>query len=194
MKLPKARNENIVVQNLETEVLIYDTIIDKAYCLNETSANIFNHCDGATSFDEFKRRYKYTDELIFLALDELKEKNLLDSSAKYQTPFAGMNRREVIRKVGFATMIALPTISSIVAPTSLNAASGAVICIPQGTVYCPAVCRAGGTVSFRQYRNGRGVCDPAGGFFGNLTASCGPGGNDVGRTSTIDLSVISNNC
>lgn len=202
MKLPKARNENIIMQNLETEVLIYDTIIDKAYCLNETSANIFNHCDGATSFDEFKRRYKYTDELIFLALDELKEKNLLDSSAEYQTPFSGISRREVIRKVGFATMIALPLITSIVAPTAIRAASG-VVCIPAGSRfpgninsagYCPENCRAGGTVTFRQYRNGGGVCDPAGGFFGNLTASCGPGGNDVGRTSTIDLSVISNNC
>jgi hypothetical protein len=124
-KLPKSRNKNIVVQNLETEVLIYDTLADTAYCLNETSSNVFNHCDGTTSFDELKAEYKYTDELIYLALDELKAKNLLDSAANYETPFAGMNRREVIRKVGFTTMIALPMISSLVAPTAANAASGA---------------------------------------------------------------------
>lgn len=78
-KLPKARNENIVVQNLNDEVLIYDTITNQAFCLNETSAKVFNYCDGQTAFAELKSRYKYTDELIFLALDELKAKNLLFS-------------------------------------------------------------------------------------------------------------------
>jgi hypothetical protein len=196
-KLPKARTENIVVQTLNDEVLIYDTITNQAFCLNETSARVFNHCDGQTSFDELQRKYQFTGEIIFLALDELKKQNLLASDAEYASPFAGMHRREVIRKVGFATMIALPLISSIVAPAALSAASGAAAtCIPggRGIVYCPAACRAGGTVSLRQYRNGGGVCNPAGGFFGDLTANCGPGGNDVGRTSTIDLSIISNNC
>lgn len=131
-KLPKARTENIVVQNIEKEVLIYDTITNQAFCLNETSAKVFNHCDGQTAFDELKRKFKYTDEIIYLALDELKAKNLLDAAANYQTPFAGMNRREVIRQVGFATMIALPLISSLVVPTAANAGSGARGTLPDG--------------------------------------------------------------
>jgi hypothetical protein len=130
--LPKARTENIVVQNLRDEVLIYDTITNQAFCLNETSSKVFNHCDGATSFEELKRKYRFTDELIYLAIDELKAKNLLDSAANYETPFAGMNRREVIRQVGFATMIALPFISSMIAPTAANAGSGARGNLPDG--------------------------------------------------------------
>lgn len=35
---PTSRKEAIVVKELEGEVLIYDLRIDKAYCLNETSA------------------------------------------------------------------------------------------------------------------------------------------------------------
>lgn len=35
-KLPKARNNNLIMQDAENEVLIYDTVSDKAYCLNET--------------------------------------------------------------------------------------------------------------------------------------------------------------
>jgi hypothetical protein len=122
--LPKNRNENIIMQDAGNEVLIYDTTTDKAYCLNETSAKVFNACDGATSFDELKSKYQFTDDLIYLTLDELQAKNLLDSSANYETPFAGMSRREVIRKVGLATMIALPVVAGIIAPQAANAASG----------------------------------------------------------------------
>lgn len=74
--LPKIRNENIIVQKLKNEVLIYEPATNQAFCLNETSAKVYNHCDGATSFDELKRRYKFTDDLIFLALDELRKENL----------------------------------------------------------------------------------------------------------------------
>lgn len=36
-KLPKARTENLLEQNLEKETLIYDLTIDKAFNLSETS-------------------------------------------------------------------------------------------------------------------------------------------------------------
>jgi hypothetical protein len=36
MKLPKARTENLLEQNLENETLIYDLTIDKAFNLNGT--------------------------------------------------------------------------------------------------------------------------------------------------------------
>lgn len=122
--LPKTRNENIIMQDVGDEILIYDTITNQAFSLNETSAKVFNACDGVQTFDKLKSKYQFTDDLIYLALDELKAKNLLDAAANYQTPFGGMNRREVIRKVGLATMIALPLISSIIAPKAINAASG----------------------------------------------------------------------
>lgn len=119
--LPKAHNENIVVQELENEVLIYDFQTDKAFCLNETLSIIFQHCDGKTSIGELKRRYKYTDDLIFLALDELHASNLIEG--KKSAHFAGLSRREVIRKVGLGTMLALPVITGLVAPRAASAAS-----------------------------------------------------------------------
>lgn len=132
--LPKARNENIVVQELENEVLIYDFQTDKAFCLNETLSTIFGHCDGKTSFDELKRRYRYTDDLIYLALDELQSRNLVESEKI--THFAGMSRREVIRKVGLGTMFALPVITGLVAPNAANAASCGVCNLPNATSTC----------------------------------------------------------
>lgn len=123
-KLPIARTENLLVQNLDKEILIYDLLTNKAYCLNETSAIIYQACGSKTSFDALKRKYKFTDEIIFLALDELKENNLIAGNQYLVSPFTGMNRREIIRKVGLASMVALPVISSLIAPVAANAASG----------------------------------------------------------------------
>lgn len=169
--LPKARNENIIMQDAGDEILIYDTITDKAYCLNETSAKVFNACDGKQTFDELKSQYQFNDDLVYLALDELKAKDLLDSAANYETPFAGMTRREVIRKVGFATMIALPVVSSLIAPSAAQAASG-------GTTANCQVC-----TSNAQCISGR--CRTA--FPNNGTSICSAGttNGQVGQTGAI---------
>lgn len=153
-KLPKARSENLLIQEFENEVLIYDAQIDKAYCLNETSARVFEACDGETSFDELKRRYKFTDDLIFLALDQLRKENLLPGGDSYRSPFAGMNRREAVRRAGLATMVVLPVISALVAPTAANAASACGnVCFAAGNDAC-AGCNANVTLTFYSSNNG----------------------------------------
>jgi hypothetical protein len=136
MNLPQARNTELVVQELKNELLIYNQTTHQAYTLNETAKIVYQSCDGSTSFDDLKRRHKFTDDLIYLTLDELKKKNLLE--ADNTSPFAGMNRREVIRKIGLTSMVALPVISSLVAPDAANAASGACpsVCVPAGQNIC----------------------------------------------------------
>ena len=120
-KLPQTKTENIVVQDVDDEILIYDLILNKAFCLNETSALVYNACDGKTEFEEFKRKHNFPDDLLFFALDELQKQNLIENN--YISPLKGIKRREVIKKIGLASMIALPIISSIVAPTSVMAQS-----------------------------------------------------------------------
>lgn len=121
MKLPSARNQNIVVQHLGKEVLVYDLVSNQAFCLNETSSIIYQSCDGKTSFGELKNKHNFSIDLIFLALDQLKEQNLIEN---FESPFAGVSRREVIRKVGLATMTALPVIAGLTVPTAAHAQSG----------------------------------------------------------------------
>ena len=117
-----ARSADIVIQNLGEEVLIYDLLIHKAFCLNETSAVVYQACDGTTTFQELKQKHRLTDDLIFFALEQLQKDNLIEGSAI--TRFEGLSRREVIRRVALASMVALPVISSLVAPTAAHAASG----------------------------------------------------------------------
>lgn len=121
MKLPKARTENLLEQNLEKETLIYDLTVDKAFNLNETLTTVYKSCGQNLTFDELKRKSKFTDDFIYLALDELRRNNLL--SGEYRSPFESTNRREVIKKVGLASMFALPLIAGLVAPKAINAAS-----------------------------------------------------------------------
>ena len=121
MFLPEARTTEIIEQEADKELLIYDLQINKAYTLNETLKTVFMACDGETTFAEFKRRTKYTDDLIHFALEELTANNLIEN---YKTAhFAGLSRREVIKRVGLTTLTALPIIAALAAPTAATAAS-----------------------------------------------------------------------
>ena len=121
--LPQARNTGVVVQELGKELLIYDLTTHDAYQLNEALMIVFKACDGQQSFAHLKREYRMTDDLIYLALDELKKNRLLAEQTDYVSPLAGLSRREAIKRVGLATMIALPVILGITAPAAAQAAS-----------------------------------------------------------------------
>ena len=41
---PKSRTDNLVVQEMNDEVLVYDLDSNKAVCLNETAAIVWKSC------------------------------------------------------------------------------------------------------------------------------------------------------
>ena len=129
MNKPKTRNENIVVQEMEQEILIYDLKENKALCLNETSALIYQLCNGKRTIQEIadamsiKLNKLVSEDLIWLALDNFKKDNLLENNEQFEINFNGLSRRQVIKKIGLASMIALPVAASIVAPNAAMAAS-----------------------------------------------------------------------
>ncbi len=126
---PVSRKKDIVVQKLKDETLIYDLKSNKAYCLNETSALVWQLCDGEKSAleirDEMSKRLMnpVSEEFILIALDQLNKDGLLEEAVELDNQFAGLSRREVIRKVGFASVVALPTVSSLIAPRASTAQS-----------------------------------------------------------------------
>lgn len=125
---PLARQTNIVVQELKDETLIYDLTNNKAYLLNETSAFVLNQCDGKTDVSTIAeslakiKRQPVNEEIVWLAIEQLKENNLLKEAA-LPNEFIKSNRREMIRRIGLATMLALPLVSSVTAPKAIQAAS-----------------------------------------------------------------------
>lgn len=138
---PLRRKDEIIVQELNGEVLIYDLKTNKAICLNETSSMIWDACDGDKTVSEIsqsigkKLNCPANEDIVWLALDQLKKERLLANGSTINSRFDGISRREVIRKVGLGTMIALPLITSLVAPTAANAQSlcaGACTCTMTG--------------------------------------------------------------
>ncbi len=133
---PKSRKEDLVVQEANGEVLIYDLRSDKAFCLNETSALVWNACDGNRDVNEIRRdvskrlNTEADHDLIWLALDQLKQQDLLAAETTPESPLNGLSRREVIKKIGLSSAIALPVVLSLVAPKATMAQT----CLPNGTV------------------------------------------------------------
>jgi hypothetical protein len=165
---PLSRKENIVVQELEGEILVYDLSENRAVCLNETSALIWQACDGnktpaeISNFISKKLNTPANEDLVWLALDQLKKENLIENASDLPNHFAGMSRREAIKKVGLSSLIALPVIMAVTSPVA--AATGSVC----GAVL-NAVCRCdfGGDVGPTP---GQQSC------FNDLTLQCQQGG------------------
>ncbi len=122
-----ARKEGLVIQEMPDEVLVFDLETNKAHCLNETTAFVWKACDGKNSVADITKLFgnqsgtPVPEDLVWLALDQLKEKNLIENKDEIVVDYNGMSRREVIRKVGLASVVALPLISSLVAPTAASA-------------------------------------------------------------------------
>ena len=128
-QVPKARQEQLIVKELPDELLIYDLQTDKAHCLNETAALVWKNCDGHKTVEQLRELMEENagspvpQEMVWLALDQLETFRLLDEAALKPVQFAGMSRRDMVRRVGIAA-IALPVILSIVSPTAAQGASG----------------------------------------------------------------------
>ncbi len=126
--LPLARNKAILLQEIDGELLIYDLDTDKAYNLNKTAALVWQLCDGTKSVAQISiemsklLRKQVSTELVELALDSLKKDGLLEDVDGINF-LDGLSRREAIRKVGFASIVALPIVSSLVAPKAVAAQS-----------------------------------------------------------------------
>jgi hypothetical protein len=130
---PLARTNGLVVQEVPNEVLVFDMETNEAHCLNETAAMVWKYCDGKTSVPKIAEilgegKDSVSDDLIWLAIDQLNEHKLLEKEV--ETKFAGQSRREVLRKIGLASMIALPIIASMAAPRSVLAATSCACAVP----------------------------------------------------------------
>ena len=95
------------------------------HTLNPTAASVWMQCDGQTTLDGIAARLSpdvpgaARDALVRLTLRELDEARLL---VPMPSADPQLSRRELIRRAGVAAIL-LPVVSSIVAPTPLDAQS-----------------------------------------------------------------------
>jgi len=156
---PKARKEKLVVREFADELLVYDKERHEAHCLNRTAALVWKHCDGETPVAEISRRLatemtgageKVDERLVWHALAQFERGHLLEE--KVEVPAGvlsaiggGLNRRQVMRALGLTAVVAVPLVTSMIAPTPAQAATcrGAGQPCTIGTQCCSGVCNAG---------------------------------------------------
>ena len=156
-QVPVARKQGLVVQEMPEEVLIYDLDTNKAHCLNNTAAFVWKSCDGKNSVTDIAKMFEtdtgkiVQEDLVWLAIEQLNDKNLLNG--ELASNFKGQSRRDVLKKIGFASMIALPIVASLAAPTSVLAVASCA-CANPGACAAQAGCPS--TINC----NGASVCAP----------------------------------
>ena len=145
---PIARRNGLVIREVAGEMLVYDLEAAEAHCLNQTAALVWKQCDGQKTVEkiltnlEEQLQTPVNEQVVWLALSQLSKRHLLSE----QLPDAaanglGLSRRELMRKLGQAVVISLPLITSIVAPTSVQAGSCSPDCSnPILGVCCPPGC------------------------------------------------------
>jgi hypothetical protein len=126
---PQSRKQDLVQQEVDGELLIYDLERNKAFCLNQTSMLVWQACDGKRTIAEIndwlgrQLRSQVDEDIVWLALDQLKRENLIDGDKYLPEKFDGMDRRAVIKTIGLSTMASLPVIASLTAPMAVHANS-----------------------------------------------------------------------
>ena len=139
-KMPQARKSALIIREVDSEILIYDQASDKAHCLNETASQIWRYCDGKTTVLDacsgLSRHFGTTinENVVWYAVDQLSKDNLLEIGTTPGIPLTllGMSRRQMVRTFGLAALVAVPVVSSILAPMPAQAAT----CIPSGQGPC----------------------------------------------------------
>jgi len=120
-----ARREDLVIQELPGEVLLYDPRNHRAHCLNRPAAAVWRACDGARTVADL--RVVATAELgaplapeaVDLALRQLSEAGLL--RAPLPPAAERLTRRELARRLGAAALV--PALLSLTAPDAAAAAA-----------------------------------------------------------------------
>lgn len=160
---PLARSEDLIVEELGGELLVYDSRNDGAHSLGVTAARVWQACDGESTISSLESELGYDSDTVTGALQQLESCGLLEASP-------GLTRREMhlkVAKVG-AAAAAAPFIVSLAIPATAAAT--------------PTVeqCRAG-------FTSGCGSCTLAG------CCCCGPGNGNIkdcvptGQCGVIDF-------
>lgn len=126
---PTVRFKDIVIQELPDEVLVFDAGSNRLFCLNRTISEVWKLADGSRNIRQISQAMSESfganvdETFVLFALEELSRENLLVEAVSAAKPEKEVSRRDVLRRIGLASMIALPVITAISAPQSAHAAS-----------------------------------------------------------------------
>ena len=124
---PKARQNDILVERVGDETIVYDGERHEAHSLNRSATLVWQHSDGEHSVPQLAELLgselgiEPDESLVEYALDRLANAHLIENE-----PAASLSRRDAVRRLTLAgaAVVGLPIVLSMVAPTEAMAASG----------------------------------------------------------------------
>ena len=127
--VPATRKDGLTISTLDDEILVYDPEGHRASCLNSFAAEVLALCDGQRSASDITRDLPLEDvdeRLVWLALADLQNAELLQD--RVVIPFNAngrTNRRDLLRRIGVGSAVAIPVVAGIILPpTAAHASHG----------------------------------------------------------------------
>jgi len=126
---PKARQDDLLIEEVADELVVYDRQRSRAHSLNRTAALVWRHCDGQRSIADLAALLRAEldpvadEDLVLVAIDRLEAIHLLEEPFGRTADQARTSRRQVVRKVGRVGVLTLllPVVTTLVAPTPAQA-------------------------------------------------------------------------
>jgi hypothetical protein len=126
-----ARSEDLLIENVGDETVVYDLETKEAHCLKAVAAFVFAHADGTRSLTEITEmarglsRPEIGEQEILEAVEQLEEIDLL--ARPLVALEDGLSRRQMVKQVaytGAAAVTATTLITTIAAPSAMAACTG----------------------------------------------------------------------
>jgi hypothetical protein len=117
------RNQ-LLVRKVGDEVIIYDRNTQKAHCLTNIAASVWQLWGAQKSVHEICVALEQPDEQkIWAILSELRSAGLLINPITRTADDNRLSRRELVKKAGVGIALAAPFLTSIIVPPPASAAS-----------------------------------------------------------------------
>jgi hypothetical protein len=127
-EFPLARSQGLLVEEVDSEKVVFDSESKQAHCLTPLAAVVFGNCDGETSSTELARIASgqlagpVDQAQVEDALAQLAERGLLASASP-----SGISRREMVRK-GAVAGAAAAAAASLIFTVDPPVAQAAAVC------------------------------------------------------------------
>jgi Coenzyme PQQ synthesis protein D (PqqD) len=128
--LPKARQDGLLAEEVDDELVVYDRETHRAHRLNRTARSVWQACDGQTTVGELSTRLQdelelttADEDLVWLTLRDLEQAKLLEESQTPPPAGNGVSRRQLVHRLGLVGGLAalLPVVQTMRVPTPAQA-------------------------------------------------------------------------
>jgi len=194
---PRARTDDLVIEELDGEVLVYDAKSQQAHCLTSAAAKVWRACDGTKDVPALAESLALSVDDVTQALEmldgvELLENHGLQITTNGDSNGNGLTRRELGRKSAMvgAAAAAAPMLYSVAVPAPAAAATPTnLACALFSTDSCGTSSGAGAVSGCCCCCQGGGSCK-----VGGATSTCSKGPTCPDGKAPSCSSSCNNNC